>query len=322
MVAEDTSVLDRRQALTVAIALARAASGPTARSARTGSSPRAPSGILGRVSAPSPALRRRAKARKALTIALFCIMPRARRDRRAAGAGPLRRRLGRPVLLHDHRPRVALREHLHRLRVRRADPRRRRATSATSSCPPTPRSSARTTARRTTTSSQAVLEVPPASAADALTALQDSFGTCVKNHPSPLVRARPQVALHPGQRPGRRPQTGAPTAASTSSAPPCAPTGPAWSTSRSAPADGAPAPRTRRTPGRTHSPDVPRRARAARLRAGGAAREVASPVTSGSAGGGTLDVVVVVALDPGHQVAELVADGLDRLLLLLLATAP
>ena len=33
---------------------------------------------------------------------------------------------------------------------------------------------------------EAVLEVPPASAADGLTAHQDSFGTCVKNHPSPL----------------------------------------------------------------------------------------------------------------------------------------
>ncbi|WP_204912840.1 hypothetical protein [Microlunatus spumicola] len=33
---------------------------------------------------------------------------------------------------------------------------------------------------------EAVLEVPPADAADALTALQDSYGKCVKNHPSPL----------------------------------------------------------------------------------------------------------------------------------------
>lgn len=32
----------------------------------------------------------------------------------------------------------------------------------------------------------AELEVPPASSKDALAALQDSFGTCVKNHPSPL----------------------------------------------------------------------------------------------------------------------------------------
>jgi len=33
---------------------------------------------------------------------------------------------------------------------------------------------------------EAVLEVPPASAAPALAALRDSFGPCVKNHPSPL----------------------------------------------------------------------------------------------------------------------------------------
>ncbi|MGI3786372.1 MAG: hypothetical protein ACRYG2_36980, partial [Janthinobacterium lividum] len=33
---------------------------------------------------------------------------------------------------------------------------------------------------------EAVLEVPPASAADGLAALQDSFGRCAKNHPSPL----------------------------------------------------------------------------------------------------------------------------------------
>ncbi len=34
---------------------------------------------------------------------------------------------------------------------------------------------------------QAELELPPSSAAAGLTALQDSFGTCVKNHPSPLT---------------------------------------------------------------------------------------------------------------------------------------
>ncbi len=33
---------------------------------------------------------------------------------------------------------------------------------------------------------QAALEVPPDSAADALSALEDSYGSCVKNHPSPL----------------------------------------------------------------------------------------------------------------------------------------
>ena len=33
---------------------------------------------------------------------------------------------------------------------------------------------------------EAVLEIPPASAADGLAALKDSFGACVKNHPSPL----------------------------------------------------------------------------------------------------------------------------------------
>jgi hypothetical protein len=33
---------------------------------------------------------------------------------------------------------------------------------------------------------EAVLEVPPASAADGLAALKDSFGRCVKNHPSPM----------------------------------------------------------------------------------------------------------------------------------------
>lgn len=34
---------------------------------------------------------------------------------------------------------------------------------------------------------KAVLEAPPASSADALAALKDSFGPCVKGHPSPLA---------------------------------------------------------------------------------------------------------------------------------------
>lgn len=34
---------------------------------------------------------------------------------------------------------------------------------------------------------EAQLEVPPARAAQALAALQDSYGRCVKNHPSPLT---------------------------------------------------------------------------------------------------------------------------------------
>jgi hypothetical protein len=34
---------------------------------------------------------------------------------------------------------------------------------------------------------EAVLEIPPASASDGLKALEDSYGKCVKNHPSPLT---------------------------------------------------------------------------------------------------------------------------------------
>ncbi len=34
---------------------------------------------------------------------------------------------------------------------------------------------------------EAVLEIPPTSAKDGLAALEDSFGRCVKNHPSPLT---------------------------------------------------------------------------------------------------------------------------------------
>ena len=37
---------------------------------------------------------------------------------------------------------------------------------------------------------QAALEVPPAGAADALAALKESYGGCVKNHPSPLSEPR------------------------------------------------------------------------------------------------------------------------------------
>ena len=36
---------------------------------------------------------------------------------------------------------------------------------------------------------EAVLEIPPASAPAALAALEDTFGSCVKNHPSPLSEA-------------------------------------------------------------------------------------------------------------------------------------
>jgi hypothetical protein len=144
------------------------------------------SGILYRVSALSPALRRRAKARKALHVALFCVI------------------LVLAVI-------VALLV-LARFAGGWGVPYFSQTTDRGSRCVNTftgfecasltladvgyfgdvelPADTRVVSSHYRSTHDyqlEAVLEVPPASAADGLAALQDSYGRCVKDHSSPLT---------------------------------------------------------------------------------------------------------------------------------------
>jgi len=143
------------------------------------------SGILGRVSALSPALRRRAKARKARHVALFCVtlvlavVVALLVLARFAGAwgvpyfSTTTERGSRCVNTFTgfECPSVTLGDIGYFGDVE---------------LPPATRVVSSHYRSTHDYQLEAVLEVPPADAADGLTALQESYGTCVKNHSSPL----------------------------------------------------------------------------------------------------------------------------------------